>query len=291
MRRPLQVFAFLALVSLTAAAPRKPGAPIRPGFNLFSKQQDIQLGKETAAEVEKQYEVVKDRALQDYIGRVGRKLAAQPQAEDFPYSFTLLNDKSVNAFALPGGPAFVFTGLIKEADNEAQLAGVLAHEISHVALRHGTHQVTRANLIQLPALLANAALGGKSMLSQLGQVGVGFFANSLLLRYSRDAETQADLLGSRIMAGAGYNPMEMARFFEKLEAGGGARAPQFFSDHPNPGNRVKAIEAEMKGLPARSYSASNGDFNRIKVLAARLPAPPVKPPKEPAAKTAPAPAP
>lgn len=291
MRRHVTVFALLALASLTAAAPRKPGAPIRPGFNLFSKQQDIQLGKETAAEVEKQYEVVKDRAMQDYIGRVGRKLATQPQAEDFPYSFTLLNDKSVNAFALPGGPAFVFTGLIKEADNEAQLAGVLAHEISHVALRHGTHQVTRANLIQLPALLANAALGGKSMLSQLGQVGVGFFANSLLLRYSRDAETQADLLGSRIMAGAGYNPMEMARFFEKLEAEGGARAPQFFSDHPNPGNRVKAIEAEMKGLPARSYSASNGDFNRIKVLAARLPAPPVKPPKEPAAKTAPAPAP
>src|SRR3982750_2359616 len=123
----------------------------KPGFNLFSKDQDIQLGREAAAQVEQQMQVVREPRVQDYIRRVGQRLASQPQAGGFPYSFQVVNDPSVNAFALPGGPTFVNTGLIIAADNEAQLAGVMAHELSHVALRHGTNQQSKAHLWEIPA--------------------------------------------------------------------------------------------------------------------------------------------
>jgi predicted Zn-dependent protease len=250
----------LLLTSLLAAAQGTP--KLKPGFNLFSKAQDVELGKEAAAQVGKQYQAVRDPELAAYISGIGRKLIAQPQADSasFPYSFTLVYDKSVNAFALPGGPTFVHTGLILDAENEAQLAGVLAHEISHVALRHGTHQATKAMGLQLLAGVLGASVGGRGLLGQLTQAGIAFGANSVLLKYSRDAERQADLLGAQIMAGAGHNPIEMARFFEKLEAEGGGRGPQFLSDHPNPGNRVKAVEDEIRYLPRTSYTSGSSQF-------------------------------
>jgi len=248
----------------------------RPGFNLFSKDQDVQLGKEAAAEIEKQVEIVDNKELTAYINAIGQKLAAQPQADKYPYTFKVVNDPSINAFALPGGPAFVNTGLIAAADNESQLAGVLAHEIMHVALRHGTNQATRANLIQLPAMLAGAAIGSDSMLGQLAQLGIGLGANSVLLKYSRTAETQSDLMGAQMAAQAGYNPIEIARFFQKLEAEGGARGPQFFSSHPNPGNRTKAIQDEIRYMPKRQYNADTGQLPRMKAIVAKLP-PPRKP--------------
>jgi Zn-dependent protease with chaperone function len=275
--------ALLLAATSAAQGPRQ----LRPGWNLFSKDQDIQLGKEAAAQVEKQYTVVHNADLTNYIQRIGAKLAATPEAGGYPYSFQVVADKSINAFALPGGPAFVHTGLLAAADNEAQVAGVLAHEISHVALRHGTSQASKANLIQLPALLASGMLGkNNSMLGQLAQLGIGVGANSVLLRFSRSAETDADLLGARIMARSGYDPVEMARFFEKLEASGGARGPQFLSDHPNPGNRVKAVEDEIHYLPAASYTTGNAnEFARMQRVAAAVPVPQ---PKQAASTTAPA---
>jgi predicted Zn-dependent protease len=275
-KHPLLTLSVTLLVMTTAAAqgPRE----LKPGWNLFSKDQDIQLGKEAAAEVEKEHTVVREAELVNYVRRVGGKLAATPEAGGFPYSFQVVADKSINAFALPGGPAFVHTGLLAAADNEAQLAGVLAHEISHVALRHGTNQATKANLIQLPVLLASGMLGKNgSIVGQLSQLGIGLGANSVLLKFSRTAESDADLLGTRIMAKVGYNPLEMARFFEKLEASDGARGPQFLSDHPNPGNRVKAVEEEIRYLPRSNYTTGNAsDFARAQKLAAAVPVPPSK---------------
>jgi Zn-dependent protease with chaperone function len=264
--------ALLLAATATAQGPRE----LKPGWNLFSREQDIQLGKEAAAEIEKQYTVVKNPELVSYVQQIGAKLAATPEAGGFPYTFQVVADKSINAFALPGGPAFVHTGLLAAAENEAQLAGVLAHEISHVALRHGTSQASKANLIQLPVLLAGGILGKNgSMLGQLAQMGIGIGANSVLLKFSRSAETEADLLGTRIMAKAGYNPLEMARFFEKLEASGGTRGPQFLSDNPNPGNRMKAVEQEIQYLPRASYTTGNAStFARMQKLAASIPAPP-----------------
>ncbi len=266
--------AFVVAVATATVLPVLAQLPrFRPGFNLFSRDQDIQLGKEAAGEVEKQADLIDNRELTAYITSIGSKLAAQPQADKYPYTFKVVNDKSINAFALPGGPAFVNTGLIAAVDNEAQLAGVLAHEISHVALRHGTNQATKANLIELPALLASKAVGTGSMLGQLSQIGIGLGANSVLLKFSRTAESQADLLGAQIAAQAGYNPIEMARFFQKLEAEGGARAPQFLSDHPNPGNRMRAIEDEIRYMPKRNYTTDTGRLPRMKAIVAKLPPP------------------
>jgi predicted Zn-dependent protease len=249
---------------------------LKPGWNLFSPQQDIQLGKEAAAEVEKQVAIVDNRELTDYISNIGKKLASQPEAGQFPYSFKVVYDKSINAFALPGGPAFVHTGLISAAENEAQMAGVLAHEISHVALRHGTSQVTKAQAVQLMFGLGGSLLGG-GLLGQLAQLGAGLGANSLLLKFSRNAESEADLLGTRIMAKSGYDPVEMARFFEKLEAqekSSGRSIPQFLSDHPSPGNRVKAVEAEIKLMPPREYSKGDtAQLRREQAIVKSLPVP------------------
>ncbi len=277
-RRRLGAFALALAAGSVVYAARKPGSEVKPGFNLFSKQQDVQLGKEAAAEVRRQTHIVENRELQNYIAKIGRKLSSRPEADpqSFEYAFTLVTDKSINAFALPGGPAFVHTGLLDAAENEGQLAGVLGHEIAHVAMRHGTNQVSKANLLQIPAALASGVLGGGGgLVGQLAKLGIGLGANSILLKYSRDAESDADALGARIMSGAGYNPIEMARFFEKLEAEGGQRGPQFLSDHPNPGNRVKAVEEEIRFFPRRTYDPENSaEFTRMKALVAKLPAAP-----------------
>src|SRR5437879_3309064 len=175
MARKLRVSSLFLLASSALFAQLQ---QFKPGFNLFSKEQDVQLGKEAAAQVEKQMEVVRNPELQAYIERIGKRLAAQPQAGGFPYTFKVVKDPSINAFALPGGPTFVNTGLIAAADNEDQLAGVMAHEISHVALRHGTNQASKANLLQIPAALAGALIGNGSLMGQLAQLGIGLGFNS-----------------------------------------------------------------------------------------------------------------
>ncbi len=250
----------------------------RPGFNLFSKSQDVQLGDKAAAQVRQQYQVVQNPQWQAYIRRVGGILAQTPEAANsgFTFSYTLLNVNEINAFALPGGPTFVFTGLIKNCDNEAQLAGVLAHEMSHVILRHGTNQASKAELFKIPEALAGAALGN-STAARLAEAGLGVGLNGLFLKFSRTDESQADALGARIMSEAGYNPIEMANFFEKLEKGGGAGVPQFLSDHPNPGNRVRAVEGVIQTLPQRQYTAGTGEFQHARQLVAELPPPPKQP--------------
>jgi beta-barrel assembly-enhancing protease len=264
---------WVLILVLSGCATRRPGEPLKPGFNVFGKEQDVEIGQQAAAQVRSQVEIVNNRQLQEYVSRIGTKLASLPQAAGYPYSFTLINEDSINAFALPGGPVFIHSGLIEAADSEAQLAGVLAHEIGHVALRHATTQASKANLLQLPAALAAAVIGDRSSAAQLGQAGLGLGVNSVLLKYSRDAEREADAFGAQLMAASGHNPLEMARFFEKLEQEDGARAPEFLSDHPNPGNRVEAVKAESRTINPKSYNASSGEFQRAKQLIAQLPPP------------------
>jgi predicted Zn-dependent protease len=244
----------------------------QPGFNLFTRQQDVQLGQESAAQVRKQMTVIKDPVLTAYVNRIGKRLVASQEAQEsgFPFTFEVVADPSINAFALPGGPMFINTGLLRAVDNEAQLAGVMGHEMSHVILRHGTNQASKANLIQLPAALAAQMAGKSTMMGQLAQLGIGIGAGSVLLKFSRNAETQADLMGSHLMAEAGYDPMEMARFFNKLNEQGGQRGLQFLSDHPNPGNRERAIEQEARLLPQQTYGDQTGDFKRMKDTVAKI---------------------
>jgi Zn-dependent protease with chaperone function len=255
---------------------------LKPGWNLFSMQQDVQLGQEAAAEVERQMAVVHNRELDDYLNTILRKLEQSPYARTlasdgsrsglFPFHIHVIYDKNVNAFALPGGPLFIHTALIEAAENEAQLAGVIGHEMSHVVLRHSTNQASKQNLVALPALLAGA-LVGNSMLGQLAKIGIGLGANSVLLKFSRTDETEADYNGAEIVADAGYNPLELANFFEKLEAKSGRQSGlmQFLSDHPNPGNRVAAVSEEVRYMPRRAYvEDETGKFQRVQDLVQHL---------------------
>jgi predicted Zn-dependent protease len=183
---------------------------------------------------------------------------------------------------------FINTGLLRAVDNEAQLAGVMGHEMSHVILRHGTNQASKRNLIQLPAVLGAQLAGKSTMMGQLAQLGIGLGANSVLLKFSRSAESQADLMGSHLMSEAGYDPMEMASFFNKLGGPGKGMAgsvSQFLSDHPNPDNRERAIEQEARVLPQQTYGYQSGDFKRMKAVVAKIHEPAPKP--QPAQQTQP----
>ena len=259
---------------------------LRPGWNLFTAEQDVQLGKEASVELQKQMTVVHNRQLDGYLNTILQKLERSQYArtlnregrrsELFPFTIHVVYQKNINAFSLPGGPIFVNTGLIEIADNEAQLAGVISHEMSHIVLRHGTNQASKQNLVALPAALAGALMGD-SLLGQLARVGINFGANSALLKFSRGDEQEADYNGAEIMADAGYNPLELANFFEKLEAKAGRQNAlvQFLSDHPNPGNRVAAMHDELQYMPRKSYVIDEtGQFDRIKDLVRHLPEPP-----------------
>lgn len=259
------------MFSITLGAVAQDGQrELKPGFNLFSKEQDVQMGKEAAAQIEQEMPIIRNRTLEDYVRKLASRLWSLPEADQYPYSIQIVHQPSINAFALPGGPMFIHTGLIDAADNEAQLAGVIAHEISHVALRHGTNQASKATPFQLLGLLAGG-LVGDSLWGQLTQLGIGIGANSVLLKYSRDAERDADLLGTRMLAKAGFDPVQMATFFEKLEADGGSRGPEFFSSHPNPGNRKKAVEQEIGYLPQIKVRPADREFYRIKSVVQKLP--------------------
>jgi Zn-dependent protease with chaperone function len=274
LQKTFVAFCLTLLLSVNGLAKTE----LKPGWNLFSKEQDVQLGREAAAQVEQQMPIVGDAALNRYVQEIGQRLANTPEARqlgNYPYTFKVVNDNNINAFALPGGPTYVNTGLIRAAENEAQLAGVMAHEIAHVALRHGTNQASKANMLQIPAMILGGVVGGGgSLLGQLAQVGVGLGLNGVLLKYSRDAERQADLLGAQMLASAGYNPLEMARFFEKLAAqGGGSRAPSWFSSHPDPGDRMELVQKEIQSLPQRNYTlGDNRELNQVQARLGSLPA-------------------
>ena len=276
------------LVTIAILAPSLAPAQLRelrPGFNLFTVQQDVQLGKEASVEMQRRMAIVHNHDLDAYLNvllaKLERSTYARTLSRDgargdiFPFTIRAVATRKVNAFSLPGGPIFVNTGSIEAADNEAQLAGVIAHEMSHVVLRHGTKQLTAQNLVQLPLLLAGA-LAGHSLLGQLTQIGIGLGASSVLLKFSRADEEQADYNGTEIMADAGYNPVELGRFFEKLEKKSGTEGSleQFLSDHPDPGNRVAAINDEVRQMPRRHYVLEEtGQFAHIKDVVHRLPAP------------------
>jgi predicted Zn-dependent protease len=261
------IVAIVAVALVWAQGPTQ----FHPGFNLFTKAQDVQLGQENAAQVRKQLMVIHDPFLTEYVTRVGKRLVSAREAQEsgFPFTFEVVADPSINAFALPGGPMFINTGLLRAVDDEGQLAGVMGHEMSHVILRHGTNQASKSKLVELPAVLGSE-IAGSSMVGKLATMGIGLGANSVLLKFSRSAESQADLMGSHLMAEAGYNPMEMARFFEKLNAQGGSRGLQFLSDHPNPDNREKAIEAEAHRLPQQNYGYDTGEFQHMKQVIAGI---------------------
>jgi beta-barrel assembly-enhancing protease len=256
-----------ALLTLLLTAPLIQ-ARVEPshGFDMFSAQEEVQAGQQAAAQVSKQLPILPDSdPITIYIQRLGRQLAAHAPGEKWPYSFHVVNQKEINAFALPGGPVFVNLGTIKAADNEAELAGVMAHEISHVVQRHGTRAASKQMAAQLPLAILGGVMG-QGALAQMAQMGMGFGVGSYFLKNSRKAESEADLLGTDIMYDTGFNPRAMSDFFTKLERQGGvARGPQFLSDHPDPGNRAQVVAKEVATLPRKtSYRTDSAEFRDVK---------------------------
>jgi Zn-dependent protease with chaperone function len=284
---------FLALLALTcvALAPAAAAAELsfKPGFNLFSHDQDIQVGKESVAEIEKQVPLLKDARVEQYVSTLGHRLVGfAPGDTDYPWTFKVVNSQDINAFALPGGFIYVNRGVLEAADNEAQVAGVIAHEIGHVVMRHGTHQASQAMLAQMPLAILGGVLGQSgSLMGQLAQAGIGLGVGSLMLKNSRGAESQADQVGTYILYHAGYDPHAMAEFFEIIEKKYPQRTIEFFSDHPNPENRVKKVDALIPQLgPAKPERTDSPEFQLAKKESLALPAPPKgQPGAQPAAKT------
>ena len=235
----------------TTTGGARPAPHFKPGFNLFSPEQDIELGKRSAQEIARETPFLDDAPTVNYVKQLGAKLAAKAPGYKFPYQFEVVASREINAFALPGGFAFVNAGAIAAAKNEGELAGVIAHEISHVALRHGTNQATKAYIAKA-GLGVLGAIAGSGDNPDLGQViasigGAG--ANMLFLKFGRTAESQADLEGARIMAEAGYDPRAMIGVMETLaKASSGSRQPEFFSTHPNPENRQTRIREQIAKL-------------------------------------------
>ena len=247
------------------AATSRPAPHFKPGFNLFTPEQDIQLGRQSAEEVARQVPLLRDERIVSYVRRLGERLADKAPGFDYTYQFNVIATKEVNAFALPGGYIFVNAGTIAAARNEGELAGVMAHEIAHVALRHPTNQVSKAYVaktgMRIIRRLTGQEIGG--VLEQVGGAG----ANLLFLKFGRTAETQADLEGARIMAAAGYDPRDMAGFFELLQSAGGRQPPEFLSDHPDPGNRVAAIRRELPSLAVSANPVRDSEeFKQTKGL-------------------------
>src|SRR5215510_13680681 len=272
--RKTRLIPFLLIVfTMTVVAQR---TKLKPGRNIFSPQQDVDMGREAAKDAETQFELITNNSANAYISALGQQLLTKvPNEYKFPFYFKIVNDRSINAFALPGGPVYVHRGAIEAADNEAQLAGVMGHEIGHVILRHGTNQATKAQLGQGALGVLGAVLGNSSA-GQIVAAGGGFLANSVLLKYSRDAESESDLIGTQILYDLGYDPTAMAEFFDKLaKEHKGSKAEEFFSNHPIPENRVTKVNGEIKRLGAVSASPrkDSPDFQEVKRTMLSLPEP------------------
>jgi len=253
--------AVIAVMPISAIAQTK----ISYHGNKFKPADDVKLGRQAAAEAERQLPLLRDAEVNAYVESVGQRLVASIPPEfqhpEFRYYFRVVNARDINAFALPGGPMYVNRGMIEAARTEGEMAGVMAHELSHVALRHGTAQATKAQKYSIFAGLAGIAgtiFGGQ----QVGQLAQAPFA-VYFLRYSREYETEADLLGARIMANAGYDPHDLANMFRTIESQGGGGGG-FLSDHPSPANRYARINQEAQYLRVSNQSRDNRQFFAIK---------------------------
>lgn len=233
--------------------------------NKYKIADDVRLGRQAAAEAEQQFPLLRDSQVNSYVNSVGQRLVAaippEFQHPEFQYTFKVINARDINAFALPGGPMYVNRGMIQAARSEGEMAGVMAHELSHVALRHGTAQATKAQKYAVGAGIAGilgTILAGPTV-GQLAQLPIGAY----FLKFSREYETEADLLGARIMANAGYDPRDLANMFRTIERQGGGSSGGWFSSHPSSSNRYAKINQEAQYLQVANHPRDNREFLAI----------------------------
>src|SRR5579871_5094412 len=265
----LLVVALSAPPALLADDKKDPDAignrDVGKGVNFYSLEKEIALGKQLANEVERQAKIINEPVISEYVNRVGQNLVRNSDAK-VPFTIKVLDTDEVNAFALPGGFFLVNSGLILKADNEAELAGVMAHEIAHVAARHGTRQATRgeiANLASIPLIFMGGWTGYGIRQAASVLVPVGF------LKFSRGFESEADMLGLEYMYKAGYDPTAFVDFFEKIETlekrKPGTMA-KVFSTHPMTDDRIRAAQKNIQNyLVAKpEYVVTTSEFNDVK---------------------------
>ena len=237
------------------------------GVNFYSLEKEIALGKMLAQEVERSSKMIDDPVVTEYVNRVGQNLVRNSDAK-VPFTIKVIDSDEVNAFALPGGYFYVYSGLVLRAQEESELAGVMAHEIAHVAARHGTKQATKGELVQLASIPAMIFL-------PYGWAGYGIYQGMNLaipltfLKFSRDAEREADFLGLQYMYKAGYDPNSFVSFFERLQADEKRRPGTIvkaFSTHPPTPDRIEAAQKEIaRILPAREeYVVTTSEFDSVK---------------------------
>jgi beta-barrel assembly-enhancing protease len=262
--RLLKATLFLTVTASFAVAQTRITAP----KNKYTPAQDVELGQQAAKEVEQQLPLLRDDGIASFVDRIGRHLVQVTPAElhhrEFQYSFKVINVREINAFALPGGPMYINRGMIQAAAVEGEVAGVMAHELSHVILRHGTAGATKQQPFEIGAIagaIAGAIIGGN--VGQVVAQGTQFGLGTYFLRYSREYEKQADLLGVQLMAHAGYDPLDLMHMFQTIEKQGGAGGPQFLSDHPNPGNRETYITQEASHLRIEGHAGDSREFARV----------------------------
>jgi hypothetical protein len=232
-------FSILVLMTPLMAADR---TKLKPGWNIFTPEQDVEMGKRLSATAESQLPMLEEQ---------------------------------VNSFALPGGQVYIYRGVIEEADDEAQLAGVMAHEISHVALRHGTNQATRQEMSSGLFGILGGMVGGGNISAITSQLGGGVIAGSVLVKYTRTSETQADILGTQILYDAGYDPRAMAQFFENAQNDEKkkGRVAALFADHPVPERRIERVDEEIDKLggPIKDSKVDSPEFRDIRRYILSLP--------------------
>jgi hypothetical protein len=234
--------------------------------NSYTIEQEVAYGQKAIPEVERELPLLPvDHSVSQYVNQLGHKLAAKAPGYKFPYTFRVVNQKAINAFALPGGPIYVNAGTIAAA-NEAELAGVIGHEISHVVMRHSTRQASRQTKAAIPLAILSGALGASvgGWAGQLAQMGISIGAGSVFTKYSRDSETEADMVGAQIMYDAGYDPRAMVAFFEKLKTEQGTSSgPSFLASHPDPGDRARNVASILSRFPAKTFDDQDSHEFRI----------------------------
>ena len=238
-------------------------------INIFTDAQEVQLGKQFSREIEKEMKIYSDPVVTAYIDQLGQHLANHSQRGNITYHFKVVNTDVVNAFAVPGGYLYVNIGLIRAAENESELAGVIGHEIGHIVGKHGVKQMTRQLGL---AAVAQLALGEDQ--NKLEQMVAGLAANGVLMKYSRDAEREADGHAVQEMYDAGIDPEGMATFFEKLlklQKGKPSKLEQMFSTHPPTTERITAVRYRIAKLPRKSNLKR--DSQRFHQIKKRLPPP------------------
>jgi len=252
--------AFVSMLALPVLAQNR--TIVRPAWNLFSPQQDADMGRVLADEADQTLQLAEQHNAQVYIDALGQQLAVHAPGNKYTYQFKIVNDDAINAYALPGGFIYVTSGLVQAAQNEPQLAGVLAHQIGHVVLRHGTAEVSQAYSNQV----SNSTRNRISVNDAMSRLNIRFEPDSIVLKFSPQEERQAEVIATQIMVDTGFDPRQMTQFYQTLANGRSNRTSDFFNNHPNIANRAAVVNGELQnlgGLP-RNIRGDSADFHSVK---------------------------